>query len=102
MPLKSLQAQDGSHVLTINCGSSSIKFALYLRGRPPKRGLHGKIDRIGLPGTSLAFQDPAGNQRESQTIASADHATASRFLYDWLAQRTGFESSSASVMTCGS
>ena len=79
-------------MLTINCGSSSIKFALYLRGRPPKRGLHGKIDRIGLPGTSLAFQDPAGNQRENQTIASADHAAASRFLYDWLAQRTGFES----------
>ncbi len=95
MPLKSPPAQDGSHVLTINCGSSSIKFALYRRGRPPKRGLYGKIDRIGLPETSLAFQDPAGNQRESQTIAMADHATASRFLYDWLAQRTGFESISA-------
>jgi len=39
--------------------------------------------------------NPAGNQRESQTIASADHAMASRFLYDWLAQRTGFESISA-------
>jgi acetate kinase len=95
MPLKSPPAQDGSHVLTINCGSSSIKFALYRRGRPPKRGLYGKIDRIGLPGTSLAFHDPAGNQRESQVIVSGDHAAASQFLYDWLAQRTGFESINA-------
>jgi membrane protein DedA with SNARE-associated domain len=36
-------------ILTINGGSSSIKFALYPAGEPLKRGLHGKVDRIGLP-----------------------------------------------------
>jgi len=37
-----------SGILTINGGSSSIKFALYRDGEPLKRGLYGKIDRIGL------------------------------------------------------
>ncbi len=31
----------GAHILTINGGSSSIKFALYRMGDPPQRGLHG-------------------------------------------------------------
>ena len=84
--------QDGSHVLTINGGSSSIKFALYQRGDPPGRRLQGTIDRIGLPGTSLAFHDQARSQRESQVIGDKDHAAAARFLCDWLAQRIGFES----------
>ena len=50
-------------VLTINGGSSSIKFALYQVGEPLKRGLYGKVDRIGLSGTNLTFHDPMENQR---------------------------------------
>ena len=44
-------------ILTINGGSSSIKFALYHIAEPLKRGLYGKVDRIGLSGTNLAFHD---------------------------------------------
>ena len=92
MIAKSAHAQDGLQILTLNGGSSSIKFALYGRGNPPKRGLHGKIERIGLPGTSFAIHDPAGGQHETRTIAGSDHAAASRFLLDWLEQRIGLES----------
>ena len=92
MTAKSALAQDGSHVLTINGGSSSIKFALYQRGDPPKRGLQGKIDRIGLPGTSLAYHDPTRHQSESQVIGERDHAAAAHFLCDWLAQQIGLDS----------
>lgn len=92
MTAKSTPAQDGPHVLTINGGSSSIKFALYRRGDPPERGLQGKIDRIGLSGTSFAFHDPTGNQRGSEDIGDRDHAAAARFLCDWLAQRIGLDS----------
>jgi acetate kinase len=95
MTAKSTLAQDGSPVLTINAGSSSIKFALYRKGNPPKRGLQGKIDRIGLPGTSLAFHDQTRGQRESQVIGDKDHAAAAHFLCDWLAQRIGLDSISA-------
>ena len=84
--------QVGPRVLTINGGSSSIRFTLYQRGDPPKRGLYGKIDRIGLPGTTFAFHDPAEKPGESQTIASEDHTSAARFLCDWLAERIGLDS----------
>ncbi len=84
--------QDDPRVLTINGGSSSIKFALYRRGEPPRRGLQGKIDRIGLPGTSFAFHDRTGDQRESQVIGDKDRPAAAHFLCDWLAQRIGFDS----------
>ena len=47
-------------VLTINGGSSSIKFALYQTGDLQKRRLYGKVDRIGLSGTNLTFHDPTG------------------------------------------
>ena len=46
-----------AHILTINGGSSSIKFALYEAVKPLKRGLHGTVDRIGLSGTNLTFTD---------------------------------------------
>ena len=87
--------QDGARVLTINGGSSSIKFALFQRGDPPRRGLQGKIDRIGLPGTSLTFHDPTGDEREIQVIGDGDHAAAAHFLCDWLSQQIGLDSISA-------
>ena len=79
-------------VLTINGGSSSIKFALYEVGEPLKRGLHGKVDRIGLSGTNLTFTDPDGKPQASLNMTASDHKSAANFLIDWLEKRTGFES----------
>ena len=59
-------------VLTINGGSSSIKFALYPVEEPLKRVLYGKVDRIGLSGTNLTFNDPNKKQPESLDLAAAD------------------------------
>ncbi|MHB8165410.1 MAG: hypothetical protein ACYDDT_01345 [Sulfuricella sp.] len=69
-------------ILTINGGSSSIKFALYRVGEPLERRLYGKIDRIGLSGTNLTFNDPTGNQQSSRSIEAADHSSAANFLID--------------------
>jgi len=49
-------------ILTINGGSSSIKFAIYKAAEPLKRRLHGKIDRIGLSGTNLIMSRPVHNR----------------------------------------
>ena len=49
-------------ILTINAGSSSIKFAFHQNGETLERHLHGKIDRIGSSGTALTFDDPTRNQ----------------------------------------
>ena len=45
-------------ILTINGGSSSIKFAVYPALEPLKRKLYGTVDRIGMSGTSLTFHLP--------------------------------------------
>lgn len=79
-------------VLTINAGSSSIKFAAYRVGEPLSLEIHGKIDRIGLAGTHLIFNDPADDQQESLPVAAADHAACGQVLLDWLDERHVFDS----------
>jgi acetate kinase len=79
-------------ILTINGGSSSIKFALYQIGEPLKRKLHGKIDRIGLSGTDLTFHDADGKPSVGRKLAAADHKSAAHFLIDWLQKQNGFTS----------
>jgi acetate kinase len=81
-----------ARILTINGGSSSIKFALYPVGEPLRRGLYGKVDRIGLSGTNLAFHDPASNQRDRGSLAADDHKSAANFLIDWLEEQNQFAS----------
>ncbi|MEP6823120.1 MAG: acetate/propionate family kinase, partial [Chthoniobacterales bacterium] len=79
-------------VLTINGGSSSIKFALYRVGEPLERGLHGKIDRIGSSGTKLALNAPNENKKASLQLDAGDLKSAARFLIDWLEKQTDFHS----------
>lgn len=74
-------------ILTINGGSSSIKFALYQMGAQPQKGLHGKIDRIGLHGTNFVFADPAGMQQDSLDLGELDHLSSADFLLNWLDER---------------
>jgi acetate kinase len=77
-------------VLTINGGSSSIRFAVYEAGETPLRLLDGKIDRIGLSGTNLTVNDPAGRPQAPRRLAAADHRTAVGFLLDWLDEQPIF------------
>src|ERR1039457_334315 len=81
-----------ARILTINGGSSSIKFALYQVGEPLKRGLYGKVDRIGLSGTNLTFHDADGKPSASRKLDAADHKSAVNFLIDWLEEQNNFES----------
>jgi acetate kinase len=79
-------------ILTINGGSSSIRFALYQEDGPLKRLLHGKVDRIGLAGTNLTVSDAARNQQDSCTMEASDHRSAAAFLIDWLEDQIDFAS----------
>jgi acetate kinase len=79
-------------ILTINGGSSSIKFALYEAVKPLKRGLFGTVDRIGLSGTNLTFHDAAGKQEASRQLVASDHKSAANFLLDWLESQPDFAS----------
>jgi acetate kinase len=78
-------------ILTINGGSSSIKFALYEAVKPLKRGLHGTVDRIGLSGTNLTFNEPTKKEPQRRTLAAADHKSAANALIDWLEKQIDFK-----------
>jgi acetate kinase len=71
-------------ILTINGGSSSIKFALFNTGRPPARVLGGEVERIGGAGTTLSACDAAGRPIDRVSFSAADHAQAADKLIGWL------------------
>lgn len=78
-------------ILTINGGSSSIKFALFEAGDTLQRILEGGIERIGLPEASLRVQgiNPADNF--SRSVTAPDHTVAVEVLMDWVEERSGHE-----------
>ena len=79
-------------ILTINAGSSSIKFALYEVGQTLRQALRGEIDRVGLRGAVLTFHDSTASNSDSQRLPVTEHDPAPAFLMQWLAQRTDFAS----------
>ncbi len=79
-------------VLTINAGSSSIKFALYQIGVSPRRTLGGKIDRIGLSGTRFSVDNPSGPSHRSMGIDADSHGSAADFLLRYLVSQPAFSS----------
>jgi acetate kinase len=77
------------HILTINGGSSSIKFALFEAGDPLRRILEGGIERIGLPEATLRVKGLNPSDNFSQPVAAPDHTVAVGALMDWIEKRLG-------------
>lgn len=77
-------------ILTINGGSSSIKFALYDTTDPLLCTLSGNIERINLSDTKLNFSAAKTHSRECLSLPEPDHQAAITFLLDWLAQQPAF------------
>jgi acetate kinase len=78
--------------MTINGGSSSIRFAVYEADKRRRRRLSGKIDRIGLSGTNWIVDDSTGKPGVPRHISAADHRTAAGFLFDWFEAQPVFSS----------
>jgi acetate kinase len=89
---ESLMNPNSAHILTINGGSSSIKFAFYRIGEPLERSTYGTIDRIGLSGTNLTFNVPGKKELQTRDFAAADRSSVVTFLIDWLEKQPEFQS----------
>ena len=74
-------------VLTVNGGSSSIKFALFEPARGLRRTLEGRIQRIGLPGATFSVKGQRPVDSHSSRISAPDHVSAVRVLTNWLSAR---------------
>jgi acetate kinase len=81
-----LPPTQGSGVLTVNGGSSSLKFALFSTKGGLKRIVSGRMERIGMPDGRLVIKEPHGQSQESH-FGAANLAAATRALIDRLNER---------------
>ena len=79
-------------ILTINGGSSSIKFSLYKIDEPLKQLFSGEIENIGSKKSTLNFNNNKDQQKNSLDIEATDHGQAANHLIDWLEKREHFDS----------
>jgi hypothetical protein len=63
-------------ILTINGGSSSLKFARFEAGDPLPRILDGAIERIGLPETTLRVKGLNQADNLARSVTAPDHTVA--------------------------
>ncbi|MFA5700927.1 MAG: acetate/propionate family kinase [Desulfuromonas sp.] len=78
-----------ARILTINGGSSSIKFALFEAGDLLRRILTGRVERIGLPEASLQVKGVSPKDNFSRPLTAPDHTVAVSTLMDWVEERIG-------------
>ncbi len=79
-------------ILTINGGSSSIKFSLYKIDDPLKQLFSGEIENIGSKKSTLNFNSATNQQKNSIDIEASDHSQAANYLTDWLDKQEHFDS----------
>ncbi len=77
-------------VLALNGGSSSVKFALFSCADLTQRRLHGRIERIGLPGTTLTATVAGRRPTLTKKVPKGSFAAAVDALLDWLESRREF------------
>ncbi|MGD1031794.1 MAG: acetate/propionate family kinase [Opitutaceae bacterium] len=78
-----------ARILTINGGSSSIKFALFETDASLRRILEGGIDRIGLPEPTFRVKGVNQADNFSRPVMAPDHTVAATALMDWIEKRCG-------------
>jgi acetate kinase len=77
-----------TRVLTINGGSSSIKFAQFDATGAPQRILEGSIERVGLPEATFQVKGPNQSDKFSRPVSASNHTEAVDALMDWIEQRS--------------
>ena len=74
----------GPSILTINGGSSSIKFAVFDTADPPVRRFSGQVKRIGQPGTQLISKDDGDSAPSVRQVDASDHRQAAAIIIQHL------------------
>ena len=90
--LYAIMESNKSCVLTINGGSSGIKFSLYQIDESLMRLFYGEIESIGTKNTKLSFTYTIPCKQNSISIKADDHDDAATFLINWLEKQDGFVS----------
>src|ERR1700691_1349776 len=83
------------NVLTINGGSSSIRFAVFAADRPPRRLLRGQMERIGSEDAHLTVEQdgsapPRMGAASKEPSAAKEPGAAIGAVLDWLESQPVF------------
>lgn len=78
-------------ILTVNSGSSSVKFSVYRLGASETLLLHGHLDRIGVKEGLFRIRDASGNLLADRGAEFADHAAAFDTFFGWLRSHEIFD-----------
>lgn len=82
-----MEKTKANFILTVNGGSSSIKFALFEDTEPLRRVLSGHIEGIGQAQGKFAVKGAEASDNVSQDVAARDHTDAVTILMDWVHRR---------------
>lgn len=87
-----IRPDSSSFILTINGGSSSIKYALFRDTDYSAPVARGMIDRIGLPNSEMLVTDAGTQQPSRRAVRAPDHRTCVGFITEWLERQVGIGS----------
>jgi acetate kinase len=76
-------------ILTVNGGSSSIKFAVFSATSSPERLFGGQVERIGMPGARLTTTRDKSAELETSPVAAATFHDGIQSILTYLRQRLG-------------
>ena len=82
-------------ILTLNGGSSSVKFSLFEANGSLRRIYEGAIERIGQPGAILHVKGLRTEDNFSRDMKISDHSAAVNVLVDWIQKQRDSETISA-------
>lgn len=78
-------------ILTINGGSSSIKFALYEQGNQPEKIFSGQIGRINSPDAKFMLRDAKSAEKQTELIKVKDYSSTILWLINRLEKQVNFD-----------
>ncbi|HUH27597.1 acetate/propionate family kinase [Gelidibacter sp.] len=82
---------ENSYLLTINGGSSSIKFAVYGMDIKLDKMISGEIKRIGLDNPEFIITNILTNEKNEIKIEGTNFKEAAEILLEWLKEQEFFE-----------
>ena len=71
-------------ILTLNAGSSSIRFALYENSEPSQPRWREKLEGIGSHLATLTTSDADGKSAGPKTVSAPTYPAALELTLDWL------------------
>lgn len=71
-------------ILTVNCGSSSLKFTIYKFGGVENISLSGSFEKIGLSDGTFQVKNASGNILNQIDLQIKNHESAVEQLLNWL------------------